>query len=343
MTRSLWLYRNFTCVELRERSGLNSSSGKTLRLFYYIYPIQKLFVFTYDCYRLYMFDGFYQSLMCFFMPYLLYSVANFQNPNGLGIDDRYRIGVLVSTCAVVTSNTYILLNTYRWDWLTVLINVVSSLLIFFWTGVYSSGTLSGYFYKAAPEVYGALSFWVVLLATVWICLMPRFVIKSAQKVFFPYDVDIIREQVTLGRFKYLEQFEAYVPPKAVEVAAPSTNSNDSVTASELSKPVQDGLKNGPTVVDDKHRTYPPSVSPPMVTRSGRRQNGSNSTNHTKGSVDFGLHRRSSWDPTTSERKRNSESTDYQGGLLARVESMGVEPQSPHSPLRIPSDPSSHST
>jgi hypothetical protein len=78
-----------------------------------------------------MFDGFYQSLMAFYMPYLLYSDANFQRPDGLGIDDRPRMGVVIGTCAVLASNLYILLNTYRWDWLTVLINCFSNLLIYF--------------------------------------------------------------------------------------------------------------------------------------------------------------------------------------------------------------------
>lgn len=272
------------------------------------------------------------------MPYLLYSVANFQNPNGLGIDDRERIGVLVGTCAVLASNTYILLNTYRWDWLTVLINVLSSLLIFFWTGVYSAGTLAEFFYQAAPEVYSALAFWVVLLVTVWICLMPRFMIKSIQKVFFPYDVDIIREQVTLGKFKYLDQFEAYVPPHAAEVATKPSRSDASATSSDLSKPIQPALKRDPMVQDDERPIYPPSAAPTMTTHNPRSQNGSNSTNYA-GSLDFGLHRRPSWDPTASERKRNSgHSAEYQGGLLARVESTNGDPQSPHSPLRIPSDP-----
>jgi phospholipid-translocating ATPase len=280
-------------------------------------------------------------LMCFFMPYLLYYVANFQGANGLGIDDRTRIGILVATSAVVASNTYILLNTYRWDWLTVLINVVSSLLIFFWTGVYSASTISVFFYKAAGQVYGALSFWVVLLVTVWICLLPRFMIKSIQKVFFPYDVDIIREQVTLGKFKYLDKFEAYVPPHAAEATAKSTGSDASATSSDLSKPIQPALKRDPMIQDDERPIYPPSIAPTMTTHNPRSQNGSNGTNYT-GSLDFGLHRRPSWDPTTSERKRHSgHSTDYHGGLLARVESTNVDPQSPHSPLRIPSDPPSN--
>lgn len=183
------------------------------------------------------------------MPYLLFSPATFVHSNGLNINDRTRMGVLVASCAVIASNTYILMNTYRWDWLTVLINVISSLLIFFWTGIYSSTTASAQFYKAAAEVYGALSFWVVLLMTVIICLLPRFTVKAVQKVFFPRDVDIIREQVTQGKFKYLDQYEAFVPPKAA--ATSGGLSNGSAASSDLDLPA----------VGRSHNSHPQSAEP----------------------------------------------------------------------------------
>ena len=63
-----------------------------------------------------MLDGLYQSLMCFFMPYLLYNKATFQRPDGLSLDDRQQFGILVASAAVIASNTYVLMNTYRWDW-----------------------------------------------------------------------------------------------------------------------------------------------------------------------------------------------------------------------------------
>lgn len=222
-----------------------------------------------------MFDGLYQSLMCFFMPYLLYHPANFVTSSGLNINDRTRIGVLVATSAVIASNTYILMNTYRWDWLTVVINAISSLLIFFWTGVYSATSTSGEFYGAASEVYGTLSFWVVLLFTVMACLLPRFSIKAIQKVFFPRDVDIIREQVTQGKFKYLDQFEAYVPPQAAGMLG--AGSDASAASSDLGKPAQATTQRDSHVPDDERPFYPPSVAPTANTHNPRSQNGSNGT------------------------------------------------------------------
>ncbi|KAJ5945937.1 hypothetical protein N7454_002776 [Penicillium verhagenii] len=227
---------------------------------------------------LYMSDGLYQSVISFFMPCMLYKVANFASETGRDIADRERMGILVATCAVLSSNIYIMMNTYRWDWFTCLINAISTLLIFFWTGIYTSFTASGQFYKGAAEVYGALSFWVILLVTVMIALLPRFAYNSVQKVFFPLDVDIIREQVTMGKFKYLEKDDDYASPRANEVVA---NSDGSAASSELAKPIQPPLKHDPELAEEDQNYYPPTVS---VTHANghvpRSQNGSNGTNYT---------------------------------------------------------------
>ncbi|KAJ6003235.1 hypothetical protein N7451_005782 [Penicillium sp. IBT 35674x] len=228
----------------------------------------------------YMADGLYQSVICFFMPYMLYDVANFATDNGRDIADRSRMGILVATCAVLASNIYILMNTYRWDWFTCLINGISCLLIFFWTGIYTSFTASGQFYKGASEVYGAFSFWVILLVTLMIALLPRFSYNAFQKVFFPLDVDIVREQVTMGKYKYLEDVDDFMPMKPAVVPA---NSDGSAASSELAKPIQPTMKQDPEIPDDDRNYYPPTVSVTHATHANghipRSQNGSNGTNY----------------------------------------------------------------
>ncbi|KAJ5887422.1 hypothetical protein N7495_007463 [Penicillium taxi] len=275
---------------------------------------------------LYMADGLYQSVICFFMPYMLYQAANFASDNGRDVSDRSRMGILVATCAVIASNTYIMMNTYRWDWFTCLINGISSLLIFVWTGIYSSFTSSETFYKSAAEVYGSFSFWVVLLVTIMISLLPRFAYNAVQKVFFPLDVDIIREQVTMGNYKYLEELEEtlVVPTKPGDVSALS--SDQSAASSDLSKPIQPSMKQ-----DDDASYYPAAE---VFTHNPRSQNGSNGTNYTASldqnprpqSVDFGRTR----DRTrhSFERARHSfeQSNDFtSAAMLQRVESRHHEP------------------
>ncbi|OQD64221.1 hypothetical protein PENPOL_c008G00605 [Penicillium polonicum] len=300
---------------------------------------------------LYMADGMYQSIICFFMPYLLYAPANFVNESGRNVNDRARIGILVASCAVLASNLYIMMNTYRWDWFTSLINAISSLLIFLWTGIYTSFTSSGQFFHSAAEVYGSLSYWIVLLMTVVICLLPRFTFNSVQKVFFPLDVDIIREQVTLGKFKYLDAIEDPPMPPKEGSPKPAARSDESATSSEIVKPVQPAMKQDTTVLDEERPFYAPSVAPTANTHNPRSQNGSNGTNYTASldqyprpqSVDYV---RRSHDRTrhSFDRSRPSfeQSNDFtSAAMLSRVESSQTPHHKHEDPFRTPDDPPVH--
>lgn len=218
-----------------------------------------------------MLDGAYQSVACFFLPYLLFRPATFVTESGLDVNDNSRIGVYTACATIVVVNIYILLNTYRWDWLMLLLTAISILLIWFWTGVYTASPTSAQFYKAAPQVYGQLSFWVMTLLTVTVCLAPRFCIKAFQKIYLPLDVDIIREQVRQGRFKYLDKYEAYVPP--AKAASPSS--------SDLSQPLKP-VADRKTPFDDEERPiYPPSVAATGTTHMAHSQNGSDGTDYTR--------------------------------------------------------------
>lgn len=147
-----------------------------------------------------MIDGLYQSVVCFFAPFLLFSPTRSVTTNGNDIKDQERFGIYVGCAAIFVINFYILLNSYRWDWLLVLVTAISISLIWFWTGVYSAFQSSSYFYKAGAEVFSQPSFWALTALSIVVCLLPRFAIKVIQKTYFPYDVDIIREQVQQGMF-----------------------------------------------------------------------------------------------------------------------------------------------
>lgn len=148
----------------------------------------------------YMGDGVYQSLVAFFFPYFCYAFGTFESPSGRPLDHRYWMGLAVCTIAVVCCDIYVLTNQYRWDWLSVVIVAISILLLFFWTGIYSAFTASRELYKLAPEMYGSLMFWTVCLVGIIACMLPHFCFLAMQKLFYPKDVDIIREQWKSGNF-----------------------------------------------------------------------------------------------------------------------------------------------
>lgn len=148
----------------------------------------------------YMLDGLYQSVIGFFFPYLFYYVS-FQNHEGLPVDHRFWMGVLCCCISVTGCNIYVLLQQYRWDWLSLLIYALSTLVVFFWVGVWSARAWVGEFYKAAPQLFGTLGFWCCYLVATVICIWPRFTYDFLMRHFKPKDVDIIREKMRDGAYK----------------------------------------------------------------------------------------------------------------------------------------------
>ncbi|CAN3479985.1 phospholipid-transporting ATPase Dnf1p [Diutina catenulata] len=147
----------------------------------------------------YMLDGVYQSVISFYFPYLIF-YKSFINMDGRVMDHRFWIGV---TCAIITvtvCNIYMLLQQQRWDWLSLLIDAISVLLVFFWTGVWSERVIIGEFYNAATQTLGNLSVWAVFFVSIIACILPRFTFDFLRRNFRPTDSDIIREQVKQGQF-----------------------------------------------------------------------------------------------------------------------------------------------
>ncbi|KAM0439717.1 hypothetical protein ACHAPT_000811 [Fusarium lateritium] len=225
---------------------------------------------------LYMIDGVYQSVMIFFIPYLLFEPGIVVTGNGLGVEDRLRFGAYAAHPAVITINMYILINTYRWDWLMVLIVVISDVFIFFWTGVYTSFTSSDFFYGTAAQCYQEASFWAVFFLVPVICLFPRFAIKALQKVYWPYDVDIIREQERMGKFAYLTEKEESNDPLTADTKSDKSKSSKS---SRKSRKAAKHMTYG-SVDEDLRPIYPPSTATRTTTYNQHSQNGSDSTNYT---------------------------------------------------------------
>jgi phospholipid-translocating ATPase len=224
----------------------------------------------------YMIDGLYQSVISFYFTYFMFDTATFASSDGLNINDYKRLGVYIVNPIVIVVNVYILINTYRWDWFMLLITAISILLVFAWTGIYTLFTAGFTFYGAGTQVYGQLSFWAVLLLTVITCLLPRFAIKSFQKIYLPYDVDIVREQVRQGKFDHLKDLDMN------KINLNSEKNTNSLTSSEISKGEHMRSSSGDQrpVDEDMKPIYPPSVAPTSTTHNPRSHNGSDGTEYT---------------------------------------------------------------
>lgn len=169
--------------------------------------------FTDTKFWVYMIDAVYQSVISFFYPYFMY-YTSFASKDGQPFDHRFWMGIAVTSIACISCNCYILLHQYRWDYLSLFIVFLSILFIYIWTGLWTSSTYSGEFYKAAAETFGELSYWAVTCVGVVVCLLPRFFYDVTQKMVFPKDIDIIRECVKRGDFDaYPESYDPTDPNK----------------------------------------------------------------------------------------------------------------------------------
>ena len=148
----------------------------------------------------YMVDGLYQSVICYFFPYLVYRRNGIVTNNGLGLDHRFYVGVPVTGIAVIACNVYVLMGQRRWDWFTGFFIILSIAVYFGWTGIWSSSLNSYEFFKSADRVYSTPSFWAVLVIGIFFCIMPRFTFNAVQQMTAPSDVDIVKEMWADGAY-----------------------------------------------------------------------------------------------------------------------------------------------
>lgn len=171
--------------------------------------------FTERKFWLYICDGLFQSLVSFFFPYLVFRTT-FQSPFGLSMDHRFSVGILVATISCSSSNLYVWLRQYRWDWVSFLAVFLSIFVVFLWTIIWTAGTWSDEFYQAARVMYPLAIFWSCLIIGVSVCLLPLFVCDVVQKMFFPHDCDIIRERIRRGFYdQYPDDYDPTDPNRQV--------------------------------------------------------------------------------------------------------------------------------
>lgn len=181
--------------------------------------------FTETKFWIYVVDGVFQSLVSFFFPYFLYSYS-FQTSTGLATDHRFFVGVLVTCISCIASNFYVIMHQYRWDWVSILGVCLSCLVIFGWTGIWTVTTLSSEFYNAGTAMFGMTQFWTCLAIGLLVCLLPRGFYDMVQKLYYPTDCDLVREQVNRGDFaEYPLKYDP-TDPNRFKLEKEGTSSSD---------------------------------------------------------------------------------------------------------------------
>ncbi|KAJ3080493.1 hypothetical protein HK102_003011 [Quaeritorhiza haematococci] len=139
---------------------------------------------------MYIFDAMYQSVIAYYFAVYLFAEGTV-DPRGYTIDKSF-MGTGLAFFCIITVNIYMGLNNFSWTWLT-LASVILSIIAF---------TAYVFIYAATPEsptfgqtglLFTQPAFYLSILVTVVLALIPRILFKFVQQVFFPNDTDIIQE------------------------------------------------------------------------------------------------------------------------------------------------------
>ncbi|KAM4795955.1 phospholipid-transporting ATPase VA [Rhinophrynus dorsalis] len=135
-----------------------------------------------------MIDAFYQSLVCFFIPYFAFYDSDI---------DLFTWGTPIVTCALFTIMMHLGIETKTWTWINVLSIVFSILLFFSVALIYNSSCPTcnppSNPYWTMQKLMGNPLFYLICLLSPVAALLPRFLYKSIQGTMFPTQIQAGRQ------------------------------------------------------------------------------------------------------------------------------------------------------
>ncbi|KAJ2009185.1 phospholipid transporting ATPase [Coemansia thaxteri] len=144
---------------------------------------------------MYIADGLFQSAAITFLVVYTYYFSAAAKSDGLDSANRDDIGTVGAFCVVLTTNLYMGLNNRTWTWVmpaAQLVGLALLLGVFFVYGViYNTGFSAG----AAVRIFAQIDFWLLLVMTAVLCLMPHYIAKFVRSAWYPTDTDVVREIV----------------------------------------------------------------------------------------------------------------------------------------------------
>ncbi|GAA5923616.1 hypothetical protein JCM1841_001303 [Sporobolomyces salmonicolor] len=144
----------------------------------------------------FMLDGLYQSVIAFFVPYLVYLWSPTLSVTGRDFA-VWEFGTTVAACAVTAANLFVGLHIRYWTWMVFVIIIGSILSFHVWIAIYQN--FQTYFFEnELIYLYGTLNFWMSMLLVQIIAIGPKYLWKYVQSAYYPQDSDIVREMAVLG-------------------------------------------------------------------------------------------------------------------------------------------------
>ncbi|KAI9203837.1 uncharacterized protein BJ171DRAFT_562172 [Polychytrium aggregatum] len=147
-------------------------------------------LYTMERFWSYIFDGAYQSIVCYYFVVLLYFDAT-NNSEGY-VGDHDSMGSIMGVAAVIITNIYIGLSTFGWTFVTFL-GLLGSLGIFLVYALMDTTNPDSTSFGQLQYLWCQLNFYAILVLMVTTALLPRITFKFIQQLFWPSDTDIVQE------------------------------------------------------------------------------------------------------------------------------------------------------
>ncbi|XP_078255025.1 phospholipid-transporting ATPase VD-like isoform X2 [Rhinoraja longicauda] len=146
-------------------------------------------------------DAFYQSLVCFFIPYFVYSDTDV---------DIYTFGTPINTTILFIIFLHLLIEGKTWTWINWSVMIGSVVLYFAFALIYGETCIncnppSTPYFTMEYELTQPLFYLVCLLAT-FVALLPRYIFRIFQATVFPSPLLKARQ---LDRLRNKEQVEPF--------------------------------------------------------------------------------------------------------------------------------------
>ncbi|CAG8435412.1 9133_t:CDS:10 [Ambispora gerdemannii] len=139
---------------------------------------------------IYMAEGLYQSLVCFFVPYFAYQKGTVNNKGFQ--PDSLEMGSTMAIACIMLANLFVGFNMQSWTVFHFVAVFGSIALVYIYVAVYTLLPFSG-LYGYEETIYGNAVFWLCIILIVVLSILPRYLVRYIQRLLKPHDIDIVQE------------------------------------------------------------------------------------------------------------------------------------------------------
>lgn len=123
-------------------------------------------------------DTLWQSLSLYFVPVLAY------RGTAIGL---FELGAVMYTAAILVVNLHLSLEVQHWNWV-IATSIFGSVAVYFVASPVYALVVTVPDYHVFLHAFGGATFWLTVLLTVLVSLLPRFTALAVHQSFFPSDI-----------------------------------------------------------------------------------------------------------------------------------------------------------